>query len=296
MKQIELTFQNIQKRMDSFISDDLMRLIDSIRPKIDYLDKEQWEEFQKNEIIKVTDEISSLMHKYNKILKTIQPTFNIKNFLWNSSFYEVLNVEEKYLYIGFDALTLEYSKYLEQRDCYDNALPYFSQIVRYVVLNKYASELQSINSLYHLFKTNKSVVSVTEPADTNEKTKPSKTLESKLENWQIDILVKCLVETNIFEKTMTDELISKIFSCTLERPLKLNPRKGKLLVYFLWRLEGKYISTEWQAACSRAQLFISAEGTILDQNNLSSSVGHIKEVPPKDCETIDKYIKQLKKD
>ena len=74
-------------------------------------------------------------------------------------------------------------------------------------------------------------------------------------------------------------------------------RKNKLFAYFFTALDDRSLIVEdWQSLSARKSLFLSYNGTLLKQNNISTAVKDSREKPPKDCHIIDKYIKQLKKD
>lgn len=120
-------------------------------------------------------------------------------------------------------------------------------------------------------------------------------LNSSLDNKQIILLIQCINELRILESGISEELINSIFSCEIIEPIRIGRNKNKLLIYLLSELSYKnYIDSEWQAICANNNLFMSFGGIVLTQNNYSSTLYDVKENPPKDSNTIDKYLKLLK--
>lgn len=120
-------------------------------------------------------------------------------------------------------------------------------------------------------------------------------LNSTLDNKQITLLIQCINELRILESDISEKLINSIFSCEVTESTRVGRNKNKLLIYLLSELSYKnYIDSEWQAICANNNLFMSFGGIVLTQNNYSSTLYDVKENPPKDSNTIDKYLKLLK--
>lgn len=119
--------------------------------------------------------------------------------------------------------------------------------------------------------------------------------EAKLNPAQIELLTQCLNEVRMFSEPILSKTLEDIFSCTLSQPLKT--RNNRLLVYFFSALDNRSLITRnWQLVIDKNHLFLSSrKGTPLTQTDLSSANLEIKESSPKHSETIDNYLKELKK-
>ena len=67
---------------------------------------------------------------------------SVSDFFWESGFYESLKSDEKRKYMSFNPLSFDYSRYEQDNTVYDEELPYFSVIVKTVVLEKYSAYLR----------------------------------------------------------------------------------------------------------------------------------------------------------
>ncbi len=122
------------------------------------------------------------------------------------------------------------------------------------------------------------------------------TLGSNFDDWQLGILEECINEQRLFAEPVTPELLESLFNCKLEVPVRINRNKNRLLAFLFSELSYKnYIIAEWQSVCARNNLFMSFKGKILGQNDYSSAAFDAKENPPKESDTIHKYIKQMKR-
>ncbi|MDR1716802.1 MAG: hypothetical protein LBS20_13270 [Prevotella sp.] len=122
------------------------------------------------------------------------------------------------------------------------------------------------------------------------------TLGGNFDDSQLDILEECINELRLFAEPVTPELLENLFACKLRVPVRISRNKNRLLAFFLSELSYKnYIVAEWQSICARNNLFMSFKGKILGQNDYSSAAFEAKENPPKEGDTIHKYIKQLKR-
>lgn len=137
-----------------------------------------------------------------------------------------------------------------------------------------------------------------ESQDSERKEQPKpiikKTFESLLDGEDLEVLAECINEVRLFNISVTPELLKKLFACELDTPLQTN--NNKLLAHFFSMLNYRSLITpNWQAVCGANKLFLSPNGKILTQANLSSANAQANEISPKGSETIDKYIKHLKK-
>lgn len=122
------------------------------------------------------------------------------------------------------------------------------------------------------------------------------TLGGNFDDSQLDILEECVNELRLFAEPVTPELLENLFACKPGVPVRISRNKNRLLAFFLSELSYKnYIVAEWQSVCARNNLFMSFKGKILGQNDYSSAAFEAKENPPKESDTIHKYIKQLKR-
>lgn len=137
---------------------------------------------------------------------------------------------------------------------------------------------------------------ITEETEGKKQLKPiiKKTFESFLDDEDINVLVKCVNEIRLFNIPVTHELLKKLFACELDTPLQTT--NNKLLAYFFSMLNyGNLITPNWQAVCGANKLFLSLNGKILTQASLSSANAQANEILPKGSETIDRYLKHLKR-
>lgn len=140
------------------------------------------------------------------------------------------------------------------------------------------------------------VINKSEESGKGEQPKPiiKKTFESLLDEEDLEVLAECINEVRLFNIPVTPELLKKLFACELDTPLQTN--NNKLLAHFFSMLNYRNLITpNWQAVCGANKLFLSPNGKILTQVNLSSANAQANEIAPKGAETIGKYIKHLKK-
>lgn len=68
--------------------------------------------------------------------------YSVSDFFWESGFYESLKLDEKRKYMSFNPLSFDYSRYEQDNTVYDEELPYFSVVVKAVVLERYSAYLR----------------------------------------------------------------------------------------------------------------------------------------------------------
>lgn len=145
---IETNFREIQKILDSCIAHDYKTKVDELFLKREYLTQAQLKDYLRQEIFRVTENIVTIQQKY-RVLQYIVLDINIPDFLWESSFFEVLNPDEKRKYVGFRCSNFDMDAYLREPSCYEEQLPYFSIIINFVVFSKYLTHLQEQESKYY---------------------------------------------------------------------------------------------------------------------------------------------------
>jgi hypothetical protein len=209
--------------------------------------------------------------------------------------------EEKKIYVEYDFSSFNILEFIKNPSLYDETLPHLSHIIDYVVCIRYLKYLKSLIKPEKQQKPTNPQFTETHKKKEHKVKDREKDKEqdfgTNFKDWQIDILTQCINEARIFSKTITSDTMNEIFMCTLKQPLIIANRKNKLFAYFFTALDDRSLIVEdWQSLSARKSLFLSYNGTLLKQNNISTAVKDSREKPPKDCHIIDKYIKQLKKD
>ena len=266
---------------------------DGLRLKLQYFEPEKRELFLNQDILKMLDELVAL-HITSAVIQSISNYTDNPDFLWESSFIELLSFDEKKKYRTFDLLSFSLNQYSDKNNVYDESLPYFSQVVRFVVLSKYIKRLKrELTYLQENVNDNNELSAVKNL--TNKKSKIKKTFECSFNDQQIEILIRCINEARIFTEQVTAKILRQIFSCELGAPLRV--RNNRLLAYFFVSLDDRsWIVHNWQSICETNQLFLSSlKGNILKQSDLSTATNECRNYPPKASAIIDNYIKELKK-
>lgn len=298
---IETNFREIQKILDSCIAHDYKTKVDALFLKREYLTQAQLKDYLRQEIFRVTEDIVAIQQKY-RVLQYIVLDMDIPDFLWESSFFEDLNSDEKRKYISFRCSDFDMDAYLHEPSCYDGRLPYLSIIVNLVVLSKYLRHLQEQESNYYT-----DVVTIQEQSLPKEKeesaadTNPTKIVgknnpfKSTLKANEIKLLTECVNEANMFTTTVSAKILTDFFNCKLNGVLKVN--NTRLLAYLMMQLSCyNYIVYEWQSVIANNKLILKKiKGEPLTRTDLSSATDQAKNIYPKGYEIIDKYIKQLQK-
>lgn len=143
--------------------------------------------------------------------------------------------------MSFNPLSFDYSRYEQDNTVYDEELPYFSVVVKVVVLERYSAYLRK--------KKENKVQAEMQPQQEREEPQPiqdkyqepeiipyiAKTenpFKSVLNNRQIELLVECINEVEIFNAPMTFEDLKAILSC---KPKVIFRSNNNRLVAFLFR-------------------------------------------------------------
>ena len=299
---IETNFREIQKILDSCIAHDYKTKVDALFLKREYLTQAQLKDYLRQEIFRVTEDIVAIQQKY-RVLQYIVLDMDIPDFLWESSFFEDLNSDEKRKYISFLCSDFDMDAYLREPFCYDEHLPYFSIIINFVVLSKYLNHLQEQESEYYIDTVTIQEQEQTLPKEKEEsiENKPVKIVgksnpfKSVLTLKEISLLTDCINEAHVFTTTIKARILTDFFNCKLDGVLKVN--NTRLFAYLMMQL-GCYnhIVYEWQSVIANNKLILGKiKGEPLTRTDLSSATDQAKNIYPKGYEIIDKYIKQLKK-
>ena len=299
---IETNFREIQKRLDSCIAHDYKTKVDALFLKREYLTQAQLKDYLRQEIFRVTEDIVAIQQKY-RVLQYIVLDMDIPDFLWESSFFEDLNSDEKRKYISFLCSDFDMDAYLREPFCYDEHLPYFSIIINFVVLSKYLNHLQEQESEYYIDTVTIQEQEQTLPKEKEEsiENKPVKIVgksnpfKSVLTLKEISLLTDCINEAHVFTTTIKARILTDFFNCKLDGVLKVN--NTRLFAYLMMQLGCyNYIVYEWQSVIANNKLILGKiKGEPLTRTDLSSATDQAKNIYPKGYEIIDKYIKQLKK-
>ena len=299
---IETNFREIQKILDSCIGHDYKTKVDALFLKHEYLTQAQLKDYLRQEIFRVTENIVAIQQKY-RVVRNIVLDMDIPDFLWESSFFEDLNSDEKRKYISFRCSDFDMDAYLREPFCYDEHLPYFSIIINFVVLSKYLNHLQEQESEYYIDTVAIQAQEQTLPKEKEESTenKPVKIVgksnpfKSVLTQKEISLLTDCINEAHVFTTTINARILTDFFNCKLDGVLKVN--NTRLFAYLMMQLGCyNYIVYEWQSVIANNKLILGKiKGEPLTRTDLSSATDQAKNIYPKGYEIIDKYIKQLKK-
>ena len=299
---MENNFREIQKILDSCIAHDYKTKVDALFLKREYLTQAQLKDYLRQEIFRVTEDIVAIQQKY-RVLQYIVLDMDIPDFLWESSFFEDLNSDEKRKYISFLCSDFDMDAYLREPFCYDEHLPYFSIIINFVVLSKYLNHLQEQESEYYIDTVTIQEQEQTLPKEKEEsiENKPVKIVgksnpfKSVLTLKEISLLTDCINEAHVFTTTINARILTDFFNCKLDGVLKVN--NTRLFAYLMMQLGCyNYIVYEWQSVIANNKLILGKiKGEPLTRTDLSSATDQAKNIYPKGYEIIDKYIKQLKK-
>ena len=257
------------------------------------------------EFLQITDKLSSIYMKYSA-LSCVEESYNENNFLWDSTFYESLNKEQMGKYSNFDLSTFDYSKYFENHTLYDEDLPMFSSLIDAILYERYSHYLKceiekiELSEIKKSFQRHSTIVyDNIEPSQT--KGKPVivgneiNLFKSDFSEEQIEILTDCINEVKLFTTSVSPKITKNLFDCNLKGVLKSN--NNRLLAYLMQSLNLRgYVTNEWQSTIARSKLILGkTKDTPLTRTDLSTATDQINMKQPKGWETIDNYIKQLKK-
>ena len=300
---LKIQLDSIQRILSYCITQTYNVLIGNILRKKGCINNIQFKEILQKEYIRITDELSSIYLNY-PALACVEEYYNDDDFLWESSFFESLTKEQKQKYASFSVSSFEYAKYIETHTLYNDVLPMFSCLVDAILYERYAKYLMAEIERIELteVKNDQSCSSILindEPCEQKKKAvivgKGTNPFQSDFTDEQIEILTVCINEIQLFTTCISSRILKDFFACKLKGVLKSN--NNRQLAYLMQSLNLRGVITdEWQSAIARNELVLGkTKDTPLTRTDLSTATDQINMKQPKGWETIDKYLKQLKK-
>ena len=290
---LKIQLDSIQQILSYCITQTYNVLVGNVLRKKGCISNMQLKEILQKEYIRITDELSSIYLNYPALV-CVEEYYNEGDFLWESTFFESLTKEQKQKYTSFSVSSFEYAKYIEAHIYYNDALPMFSHLVDAILYERYAkylmeeidrielTEVQTVQPLSSILVNDEPCGQKKKPVILGKETNP---FQFNFTEEQIQLFT-----TNISSKILKD-----FFVCKLKGVLKSN--NNRQLAYLMQSLNLKgFITDEWQSAIARNELVLGkTKDTPLTRTDLSTATDQINMKQPKGWETIDKYIKQLKK-
>ena len=305
-EELKIKFDHIQGIFNRCINHASQVLTDSIAAKSVYLNEEQADKLERQEYIRTVDELVQLYIRYS-VLNDIQSFYSVSDFFWESGFYESLKSDEKRKYMSFNPLSFDYSRYEQDNTVYDEELPYFSVIVKVVVLERYSAYLRK--------KKEDRTQTETQPQQEQEVPKPTANTEfpikamppiaetenpfgSILNDKQIELIVDCINEVKMFNASVTVDDLKAILSCKPNAILRSN--NNRYVAFLFSELSSRsLITANWQSVIANNNLFLSKDKSrdkYLNQGDLATATNYVKGIShEKGFATIYNYIKQLKR-
>ena len=292
---LEEVCNKIQRPINSIIQSECRTKIRSIEVGLRILIENQKIELLDNARLEVATELGAMVKQCYRIYDVVDEWQDSWNFMWGGGLMEVLTPDEKSQYLKFPYETVDYDQYKQQPDFYDKELPHLSFIINEMILLKYASELDNLESWYTERKKKSRIGLSDEKVDdrfsSSKLTKSDKPFEEKFDDVQMELLTNCINEAHLFKISITADILNKFFACKLDTPL--HSENNRRIAYFFYSLKIRnYITEEWKAVIENNNLILAPEKEgYLKSSNLSSA----QENPPRNHEIIDKYINQLKR-
>ena len=305
-RELKIKFDHIQGIFNRCINHASQVMIDGIASKSLYFDEEQADKLEQQEYVRTADELVQLYIRYS-VLNDIQYFYSVSDFFWESDFYESLKSDEKRKYMSFNPLSFDYSRYEQDNTVYDEELPYFSVVVKAVVLERYSEYLRKkkeskVQAEMQLQQEQEELQPIQdkcqEPKIIPHVAETENPFKSILNDRQIALLVDCINEVEIFNALMTFEDLKAILSCKPKVIFRSN--NNRLVAFLFSELSNRgLITPNWQSVIARNKLFVTKnikKDKYLNQGDLATAANYVKGVEhEKDYVTISNYIKQLKK-
>ena len=288
-------FDGLQELFNRCINHVFRVLTDRITAKSAYLDCEQMRELERQEYIRTADELAQLYLRYS-VLSNIRNFYSDPAFLWNSSFFEELNSGEKKKYLAFSVVSFDYSRYEQANTVYDAELPYFSAVVKAVVLERYAAYLQDRKSKVAAQKEPKEVVMTPKAVPPIAET--DNPFDSTLNDEQIAFLAEGINDVKMFNVPLTADDLTAIFAGKPHAIVRSN--NNRLVAFFFAGLSDRgLITPNWQSVIANYKLFLSKDRSrdkYINQSDLSTATNYIRDIGAEGkYATIERYLKQVKK-
>ena len=305
-RELKIKFDHIQGIFNRCINHASQVMIDGIASKSLYFDEEQADKLEQQEYVRTADELVQLYIRYS-VLNDIQYFYSVSDFFWESGFYESLKSDEKRKYMSFNPLSFDYSRYEQDNTVYDEELPYFSVVVKAVVLERYSEYLRKkkeskVQAEMQLQQEQEELQPIQdkcqEPKIIPYVAETENPFKSILNDRQIALLVDCINEVEIFNALMTFEDLKAILSCKPKVIFRSN--NNRLVAFLFSELSNRgLITPNWQSVIAKNKLFVTKnikKDKYLNQGDLATAANYVKGVEhEKDYVTISNYIKQLKK-
>lgn len=305
-RELKIKFDHIQGIFNRCINHASQVMIDGIASKSLYFDEEQADKLEQQEYVRTADELVQLYIRYS-VLNDIQYFYSVSDFFWESGFYESLKSDEKRKYMSFNPLSFDYSRYEQDNTVYDEELPYFSVVIKAVVLERYSEYLRKkkeskVQAEMQLQQEQEELQPIQdkcqEPKIIPHVAETENPFNSILNDRQIALLVDCINEVEIFNALMTFEDLKAILSCKPKVIFRSN--NNRLVAFLFSELSNRgLITPNWQSVIARNKLFVTKnikKDKYLNQGDLATAANYVKGVEhEKDYVTISNYIKQLKK-
>ena len=300
---LKIQLDSIQRILSYCITQTYNVLIGNILRKKSCISNIQLKDILQKEYIRITDELSSIYMNYPALV-CVEEYYNYDDFLWKSTFFESLTKEQKRKYTSFSVSSFEYVKYIKAHTLYNDVLPMFSNLVDTILYERYAKYLMAEIERIELTEkqtapSRSSIIIYDEPCEQKKKPvivgKETNPFQTDFTDEQIEILTTCINEIQLFTTCISLKILKDFFACKLKGVLKSN--NNRQLAYLMQSLNLRgLITDEWQSAIARNELVLGkTKDTPLTRTDLSTATDQINMKQPKGWETIENYIKQLKK-
>jgi hypothetical protein len=295
LEELERRYKLLQNAIDRCVKHDCNVLKGELRQIMFYLKGGHRLDYLKDEIRRAAEEVKSMGRRV-PFLASHAFDWKKPNFIWDTAYIEDYSLEIRRKYVAFPYESFDDRLYFENPTVYDESIPYFSIIVRYVVYCKYLEDLQNeererlyTQSITHTVAVSKEKVTRGKIAG---KENP---FHCMLDEDDICLLTSCANEACIFTTEVTPQILENFFYCRVSSE-KLQSNNNRLLAYFMTQLSiCKCITYEWQSVISNNRLvFAPRKEGFLNDDDLSTANNQMYG-SPKQSEIIDKYIEQLKK-
>ncbi len=305
-EELKVKFDHIQGIFNRCINHAYQIITDSIVVKSEYLSREQAGELEQQEYIRIADELAQLYIRYS-VLGDIQNFYSIPDFFWESGFYEALKPDEKRKYFLFSPFSFDYSRYEQDNTVYDEELPFFSVVVRVVVLERYSAYLRKKKEDRTQTETQQQQEQEEQKLTTNTEfpikavppiAETENQFGSILNDKQIELIVDCINEVKMFNASVTVDDLKAILSCKPNAILRSN--NNRYVAFLFSELSSRsLITANWQSVIANNNLFLSKDKSrdkYLNQGDLATATNYVKGIShEKGFATIYNYIKQLKR-
>ena len=287
-RELKIKFDHIQGIFNRCINHASQVMIDGIASKSLYFDEEQADKLEQQEYVRTADELVQLYIRYS-VLNDIQYFYSVSDFFWESGFYESLKSDEKRKYMSFNPLSFDYSRYEQDNTVYDEELPYFSVVVKAVVLERYSEYLRKkkeskVQAEMQLQQEQEELQPIQdkcqEPKIIPHVAETENPFKSILNDRQIALLVDCINEVEIFNALMTFEDLKAILSCKPKVIFRSN--NNRLVAFLFSELSNRgLITPNWQSVIARNKLFVTKnikKDKYLNQGDLATAAIYVKGV------------------